>query len=428
LAALDVLGAAGDGPAVILAHEFMGMPLALAAIARDSRDYRTVFYAHEVATMRRIVEEHPGHDTMFYNVLAGAMAQGKFVEDIFGLQTPFFKHALVTAARFVDAILCVGDHVLSEMKFLASAFAEKNLRLAYNGVPAYEISLEEVETSKGRLQDYTETILHFRPDYIFSHVTRMALSKGLWRDLKVLWRLEQQFRETGQTAVYYLLSSQLGAPRKSHEILDMESRYSWPVSHREGYPDLAGAEADFYAHMQKFNACARQIKVVLVNQFGWSRAMCGAKMPEEMEFLDIRKGADIEFGQSIYEPFGIAQLEPLSFGGLCVITNICGCAGFVDKVTGGKVVPNVLVADYTRLPRPEQDLHNLLSIGAKERDFAEGEEAARIADAILTILPRDRKCHESLVRSGYNLAQQMSWDVVVRDYLAPVLDEIVAGA
>jgi hypothetical protein len=27
-------------------------------------------------------------------------------------------------------------------------------------------------------------------------------------------------------------------------------------------------------------------------------------MPADMEFMDIRKGSDVEFGQSIYEPFG----------------------------------------------------------------------------------------------------------------------------
>ena len=267
---------------------------------------------------------------MFYNVMEQAMAKGKYVEDVFGLQAPFFKHALVSAARFCDVILCVGDEVLSEMKFLASDLAQKNLRLAYNGVPAYKVSYDDVMVSKGRIQQYTQTILQLKPDFVFSHVTRMALSKGMWRDLKVLWHLEQKFRETGKTGVFYLLSSELGAPRKGHEILDMEGRYSWPVGHREGYPDLSGGEADFYVHMQKFNACSRQIKVILVNQFGWSQPSCGQMMPADMDFIDIRKGTDIEFGQSIYEPFGIAQLEPLSFGALCVVTNICGCAGFVD--------------------------------------------------------------------------------------------------
>jgi len=259
LAALGAIEAAKDGPAVILAHEFMGMPLALAAIAEGSGTYRTAFYAHEVATMRRIVEGHPGHDTMFYNVLARAMDNGKFVEDVFGLQAPFFKHALVSAARFCDAVLCVGDRVLSEMKFLGAEFADKRLALVYNGVPAYGVAAADVAQSKARLQQYTEAILEYRPDFIFSHVTRMALSKGMWRDLKVLWHLEKRFRETGRTGVLFLLSSELGAPRKGHEIRDMEARYSWPVGHREGYPDLSGGEADFYVHMQKFNACARQI-------------------------------------------------------------------------------------------------------------------------------------------------------------------------
>ncbi|MBM4017522.1 MAG: hypothetical protein FJ288_04195 [Planctomycetes bacterium] len=424
VAAVQALGAAANGPAVIVAHEFMGMPAALAAIEQDSRQWRTVFYAHEVATMRRIVEGHPGHDTMFYNVLAQAMARGKFVEDVFGLQAPFFKHALVSAARFCDAVLCVGDHVMSEMRFLAADFARKNLRLAYNGVPAYEVSYEDIMQSKSRIQQYTENVLEFKPDYVFSHVTRMALSKGMWRDLKVLWHLEKKFRETGRTGVFYLLSSELGAPRKGHEILDMEGRYSWPVSHREGYPDLSGGEADFYVHMQKFNACARQIKVVLVNQFGWNRASCGMAMPPDMDFLDVRKGTDIEFGQSIYEPFGIAQLEPLSFGALCVVTNICGCAGFVEKVTGGKPVPNVLVADYTRLPAGNDTLDNVLSIGSRERNRAEEEEADRVADEILARLPRDRASHEKLIRSGYELASKMSWEVVCRDYLLPALEEL----
>ena len=424
LAALGAIEAAKDGPAVILAHEFMGMPLALAAIAEGSGTYRTAFYAHEVATMRRIVEGHPGHDTMFYNVLARAMDNGKFVEDVFGLQAPFFKHALVSAARFCDAVLCVGDRVLSEMKFLGAEFADKRLALVYNGVPAYGVAAADVAQSKARLQEYTEAILEYRPDFIFSHVTRMALSKGMWRDLKVLWHLEKRFRETGQTGVLFLLSSELGAPRKGHEIRDMEARYSWPVGHREGYPDLSGGEADFYVHMQKFNACARQIKVILVNQFGWNQASCGVKMPSDMDFLDIRKGTDIEFGQSIYEPFGIAQLEPLSFGGMCVITNVCGCAGFVEKVTGGRDVPNVLVADYTGLPDDHTSLHQVLAIGPSERGAAEEKEAERVAGEILRRLPTDEKAREAFIAGGYELACRMSWEVVVRDYFLPVINDL----
>src|SRR5207245_4875808 len=102
-------------------------------------------------------------------------------------------------------------------------------------------------------------------------------------------------------------------------------------------------------------------------------------MPANMEFMDIRKGSDAEFGQSIYEPFGIAQVEPISFGGICVYTNVCGCAGFVDKAAGGRPTPNAIVADYTELAdghfRPEQ----LMNIGRAERDVIEDHVAAKVA-------------------------------------------------
>lgn len=424
LAALDALGAAADGPAVIQAHEFMGVPTALAAVARGDGAYRTMFHAHEVATMRRIVEDHPGHDTMFYNVLAEAIAEGKYVEDVFGMQR-WFKHALITSSRHLDLALCVGDHVMSEMRFLDREFGDQDLRLAYNGIPSYDVTVEDIEESKGRLQLYADHLLGQKPDWIFTHVTRMALSKGLWRDLKVLWHLEQKFRKTGQTGVYFLLSSELGAPRKPHEVQQMADGYGWPLAHREGYPDLSGGEAGTYVYIQAFNATARQIKIVYVNQFGWNRMACGKSMPKDMSFLDIRKGTDIEFGQSIYEPFGIAQLEPLSFGGLCVVTNVCGCAGFVDKATGGRDVPNVLVADYTQLGA-KHSLDDALSVGARERDAVEEVEAERVAKEVLARLPADHEERADRVASGVELAREMSWEVVCRDYLLPAVRDVLA--
>ena len=78
IAALKAIDAAGDST-VIISHEFMGLPTALAAILENGCNFRTVFYAHEVATMRRIVEEHPGHDTMFYNAMRQAHSDKLYV-------------------------------------------------------------------------------------------------------------------------------------------------------------------------------------------------------------------------------------------------------------------------------------------------------------------------------------------------------------
>ncbi len=120
--ALKAIGACDQNkPTIIIAHEFMGIPTALAAIL-DPHDFKTVFYAHEVAPVRKIVEEHSGHDTMFYNVMEKAHNTDLYVNDVFGDQTHFFKYALVNAARYCDNILAVGDCVVDELKFLAPEF------------------------------------------------------------------------------------------------------------------------------------------------------------------------------------------------------------------------------------------------------------------------------------------------------------------
>src|SRR5206468_10694292 len=203
--------------------------------------------------------------------------------------------------------------------------------------------------------------------------------------------------------------------RRPDDIRRMEQAYHWPVVHREGLPDLSTGEAAYYQGVQEFNAQSRNLKVVFINQFGFEQRLCGMRMPADMEFMDIRKGSDVEFGQSIYEPFGIAQVEPISFGGICVFSECCGCAGFVNKAAGGKPTPNVIVADYTDLPnkalRPEQ----LLAIGQPQRDEIEHMVAEKVAKELLERLPRTPQQFEGFVDRGPTPAEQMSWVAVARE-------------
>jgi hypothetical protein len=149
-------------------------------------------------------------------------------------------------------------------------------------------------------------------------------------------------------------------------------------------------------------------------------------MPEDIEFLDIRKGTDVEFGQSIYEPFGIAQFEPLTFGGICVVSNVCGCAGFLRDTTGGREVRNVIVANYTNLGDYRYaDLEDLLQIDRKVRDHIEVLESARVAGQVLERLPKNDADLQTLIREGHRLACNMSWDVVVKKYL---LDDLARAS
>jgi hypothetical protein len=417
----------GDTP-IILAHEYMGMPTALCARSRFPGQFRSIFYAHEVATMRRIVEEHPGHDTMFYNVLEKAVAEGRYVDDVFGNQNGFYKHPLVSAARFCDNIFAVGDYTLRELRFLRKEFKDIHIDLAYNGVPCRTLNPEEKAHSRKKLQNYCAALLGFEPTFLLTHVTRLVPSKGLWRDIRVVEHLEKHLSAKNETAVLFVLSTET-IGRAHHDVLNMEKWYKWPVAHREGHPDLTGGEAAYYAGVQEWNARARNVKIVYVNQFVVNHASCGHRMPPDMDFLDFRKGSDAEFGQSIYEPFGIAQVEPISFGGICVFTELCGCAGFVRKAAGGKDLRNYMSVDYTRIPATMKGLPvaKLLKMDRATREGIEQATAAEIASELAQRLPRSPQDFAALIETGGQLGANMSWEAVAQNYVLPGMDRALAG-
>ncbi|MCC6166405.1 MAG: hypothetical protein IT329_04180 [Caldilineaceae bacterium] len=430
-AALAAIGA-GAGLAVdqrfIIAHEWLGLPLVFAAQMTEPGQWRTVFYAHETATARRIVEEHNGHDTRFYNALFKAKEWGLSLEATFGNQDGLFKHPLIKQAARCDSIFAVGDLVVEELRFLGGSLAHANIDLVYNGVPAPETSVLAHLESKRRLQVYCERLLGYVPDYVFTHVTRMVLSKALWRDLRVMEHLDGLLAGEGKRAVLFVLSSSVPAGRRPEWIEAWEAQYGWPVGHRGDNGDLIDQEVPFFFDgVEPFNRRNGPSRVVLVNQFGWSRERCGRRMPEEMEFLDIRRGSDLEFGQSIYEPFGIAQLEPLAAGALCCVSSVCGCVGFAERAAGGLAqLPNLVIADYVSLPQGYWlgSPYDALSIDRSVRDWIEANNSAAAARTIFERLPRTRRAQEALLERGQGVAQRMSWEVVSQDYLLPGLRKL----
>ena len=423
-AALEAMGLAGEeAPAVVFAHEFMGVPTALALTAEHPGKYRSLFHAHEVATVRPIVEQHSGHDVMFYNVLNAARSNGLFLPDVFGPQHGFFKHALIETTRNFDGILAVGHHVVDELRFLGPAFAQADISLAYNGVPSQRISLEDKTASKALVLEYCRTLLGWQPEWIFTHVTRLARSKALWRDLDVLEAFDEELVRRNQRAVFFVLATEL--PRRATEdILRMEHEWNWPLAHREGLPDLTEGEAEFYRLLHAFNLRSRNVRTIYMNQFGFENPACGVRMPVQMRFSDIRRATDLEFGMSCYEPFGISPLEPLTFGGLCVISTSCGCAGFVNDVSAQGTTKNVLLADFVQPAVHTGSVGDAIEIDSAERRRVERNVAKRIAEQIARRLPATDAEQCDLIQSGYELAERMSWDVVAGDFIMPAVERV----
>ncbi len=429
LAALHAIGA-DDGlqpdEKFLLAHEWLGMPLVFAAQINEPGAWRTIFYAHETATARLLVEQHPGHDTRFYNVMEHAHAWGLSLEEIFGDQSGFPKHAVIQQAIRCDNVFAVGDLVVDELRFLDGRFYSQNIDLVYNGVPSAEVSLAQKRESKRLLQDYAQNLLGARPDYVFTHVTRLVPSKALWRDVRVMEHLEHGLRDAGKTAVLFVLSTSEAGGRHPSWVRAWEAQYGWPLGHRGDNGDLVGAEVPyFFDSVAPFNAWTTNSRVVFVNQFGWDRERVGERVPAEMGFLDLRLGSDLEFGQSIYEPFGIAQVEPLSAGALCCVSNVCGCVGFVERASGGlDDLGNLVVADYVSLPDGGWWINSpgeAMAIDGGTREWIEGINSEDVARRILARLPKDDVEAEALLERGQEVARSMSWEVVVEGYLLPGL-------
>ena len=169
--------------------------------------------------------------------------------------------------------------------------------------------------------------------------------------------------------------------------------------------------------VRAFNTRSRSIKILFVNQFGWDRQSCGEFLSADAEFVDLRRGSDVEFGQSIYEPFGIAQIEPLGYGTICVVSDVCGCVGFVDQVSARQELRCFIEAAYTRL-EPGEEIDSSIGIAGCQR--IEALESQAVAEALAESLPLDASDRKRLLAEGYSVAREMSWDRVVEEMLLPV--------
>ena len=416
-------------PAVLISHEFMGMCSALHAAADPLRRMRTVFHAHECSTARGIVESHPGHDTAFYPAMRRAMAKGVHVAGVFGDQSQNPRHALISLAHRLDATLAVGDETAHEMRFLSTEMERSNVRVCYNGVPSVAIDEATQRRSRALVDAWAERAIGFKPDYLFTHVTRPVISKGLWRDLAVCTQMERALRDEGKRALFLLLTC--GAkPRTVDDVRSMKARYRWPDDHHEGYPDVTGPETEPWRMIQIYNNPGRigsgAVRAVLVNQFGFSPETLGEDAPEGLSTADLRRAADVEFGMSVYEPFGIAQLEPLHAGAICVPSSVCGCTGFALRglqemgVEADGFGP-LVVADYTTLDHPKPE-----SMSQAERDAHELRVTKDLGARLLERLPRTPAERGALLMQGGELASRMGWDRVCEEMFLPALRDILA--
>ena len=353
IAALHALGASSAvEPCVILSHEYMGMP----TVPGRHHGRGAVQLPHDLLRPRSgdrcggSSRATPATTRCSTTSCARRIGQGHYVEDVFGDQSGFYKHALVKAARFCDGIFAVGDYVLKEIRFLGPDFVHVDAQLAYNGVPCWKISVEEKMAQPPEaaqlLQDAAEVRaglrLHPRhpPGAQQGPVARPARAGA--------HGAAAPRRATRRPCCSR--SAPKSPPAAATTSAGWSRHYHWPVAHREGLPDLSGGEAAYYQGVQEFNAQSRNIKVVFINQFGFEpeplrRRAC---RPTWNSWTSARAPTSSSARASTSRSASPRSSRSASAASASSPTSAAAPAS--SRRPPAAPTPNVIVADYTELP------------------------------------------------------------------------------
>lgn len=432
---LDILTALVQDEEEVTAfsHEYMGIPCCLKLLSKTMKEsastpenererlphlpfaVTTLFYAHEVSTVRALVEKLPGHDITFYNLLKLDTVNGKPLEERFGSQKNNYRNEFIKLALYFDRIIAVGDWIKQEYSYLQPRTPEDKITVVYNGVPTNSLSYEKKAASRNRLIDYCSVLFNFKPDVIFTHVTRLVISKGLWRDIRFLEEMDKYFTENNLKGFYILLSTLISTGRHPDDIKSMEREYGWPLLHLNGYPDLTDYEVDVYSAVKIFNAKARSIKGVFINQYGFSQETTGTRIPTGSTFSDLRYGSDAELGFSIYEPFGIAQIETVPFGGTAILSRQCGCSFLLDNCFQDIEQKPFFCIDFAETELKDENM--LFNLSSTERTLSENRLFEKYGKEIYEILPKNDPQRLKLFDQAQKHAAKLGWEQNVAAFL-----------
>ncbi|MDD4156741.1 MAG: hypothetical protein PHY08_09235 [Candidatus Cloacimonetes bacterium] len=398
---------------IYFSHEYMGIASCLSIDLNRLANEKIYFHAHEISTARAITEKIPGHDVSFYHLLKDDIINNISLEHRFGSQRHNSRNELIKLADKFDNILAVGDWVKQEYMYLKPNTNEEKIKICYNAIPIPKYSYEQKLKSRQRLQQYCENLFNFTPDIVFSHVTRLVISKGLWRDISLMEELDIYFSKNNLKGFMIILSTLIGSGKPSEDIHKMENDYGWPVLHKENYPDLIGYENDIYWSCQYFNSKSKSIKVIFINQYGFTPAQIGNRLPENTNFADLRLGSDAELGMSIYEPFGIAQIETVPFGGIAVLSKVCGSAFLLEKTFENESLKPYHIIDFAQ---NNKDKQNWLNLTNYERTEIEKNVLKSEAVNIFNLLPKNNKERETLFNLCQEYAHRLSWNETIKNW------------
>lgn len=385
---------------VILAQEHLSLPLAYKALLDGRAWCRTVYYAGEVRTPRVLVEYGEGgqgaSDARFYNIQRLGLEQGKTLDEVYPVGTwPSFQ--ILRNGHLCDRVGAVSASVADELRFLDARYALQPVTVVPHGHRPIETGWDAKEAARAKV------LAHARAQWgrdfrlLLTHIARDEVCKGLWRDVDVCEHL-----------------ATLLPPERKPALLVLVTEWS------EAAPsdNLRALKA----RVDAFNAKDAGLHIALVNQPTW---------PAGLDFTrdDLHRATDVSLGQSLYESHGLAQLEALGCGAVCVISGVSGARRALKAVCERQGLseaahPNLVVSDPVADARAEGLAHSVetwKALSASELRGAELRTAARVAEEVVRRLPRDAHEGRLLLATGWALSERLRWEPLIREQLLPLL-------
>jgi hypothetical protein len=417
----------------LFAHDWLGVPL-FWALKIDPDFWRTgtVYFAHESRICRLIVEgvlrgrertslaavcNPEGHDASFYKYL-------QQLDDAVDFDTAFpgcggfegiFYHVLNRQAEHFDRVVAVGGNVARETRLMLRGRRDDlPVSLCPNGIPDDNRSLGEIDAARRRLAEFCERNFGYEPTYVFTSVNRCELSKAPWRNVEFYRTFVERYGARCRSLFVWLSRPR---PLPTEEDIERWAKWQWPKRHRSKSQggDLRCEEEPLWEMIEDVNRTfADNHQILYVNQYGWGKTLLGDLDPVATEFKDLRTGTDVELGLSVYEPFGIAPLEPFSSGAVCVVSDACGCARHLQRLRHERQVSAecFVIGRFTQhdLPPANIDMQSFKRIEADCYNAMAAELYERLQ------APRGDRL--DLARQAM---PNLSWQAAVQQHLIPNL-------
>lgn len=235
------------------------------------------------------------------------------------------------------------------------------------------------------------------------HIARPEYCKKLERDIQLLYLLKDQQKLLDKKIIHLFIGS-------------FNQNYS------KNYSEYLKEK------VKKINKEANNVYCRIINDPAWPCYLDETNKDEILTRDDLYRAADLNFGLSSYDSYGLSPLESLSCGTISVISSASGSTSYVSKCKSYE--KNIVIIDYhsdfckkhynsedTPL-KIEDYLWSMDNEHPSDRrtflectvDYNNHLAAGKIAG----MLPlNDESVLSDLVKSGENLSKEMSWENII---------------